>query len=106
RAAQNCRRRGRGRGRKDDRSDRRAGRIRSGGGGGKGRGRAEGGGVTGRRARGGPRARSEERRVGKECRSRWSPYHEKKTLLRRPLRGRDGGGAGPLPPQRGAGRGA
>ena len=23
--------------------------------------------------------RSEERRVGKECRSRWSPYHEKKT---------------------------
>src|SRR3712207_7147089 len=26
-------------------------------------------------AAGGPRARSEERRVGKECRSRWSPYH-------------------------------
>src|SRR5437773_8906259 len=24
------------------------------------------------------RARSEERRVGKECRSRWAPYHEKK----------------------------
>src|SRR6202049_5223634 len=24
------------------------------------------------------RARSEERRVGKECRSRWSPYHSKK----------------------------
>src|SRR5215203_6929158 len=24
--------------------------------------------------------RSEERRVGKECRSRWSPYHEKKKL--------------------------
>src|SRR5690349_25159177 len=23
-------------------------------------------------------ARSEERRVGKECRTRWSPYHEKK----------------------------
>ena len=23
----------------------------------------------------GPGARSEERRVGKECRSRWSPYH-------------------------------
>src|SRR2546426_6803525 len=23
----------------------------------------------------GPRSRSEERRVGKECRSRWSPYH-------------------------------
>src|SRR5256885_4930067 len=25
--------------------------------------------------RGGGRRRSEERRVGKECRSRWSPYH-------------------------------
>src|SRR6267378_5246581 len=25
-----------------------------------------------------PEARSEERRVGKECRSRWSPYHLKK----------------------------
>src|SRR3989442_12580192 len=25
--------------------------------------------------RAGPRSRSEERRVGKECRSRWSPYH-------------------------------
>src|SRR2546429_3815343 len=25
--------------------------------------------------RGGVRVRSEERRVGKECRSRWSPYH-------------------------------
>src|SRR5438874_13750707 len=24
------------------------------------------------------RHRSEERRVGKECRSRWAPYHEKK----------------------------
>ena len=24
---------------------------------------------------GGPPCRSEERRVGKECRSRWSPYH-------------------------------
>src|SRR5205823_12981197 len=24
--------------------------------------------------------RSEERRVGKECRSRWSPYHSKKKL--------------------------
>src|SRR5574344_1559164 len=23
-------------------------------------------------------SRSEERRVGKECRSRWSPYHKKK----------------------------
>src|SRR2546422_7907004 len=28
----------------------------------------------GGRGRGGP-PRSEERRVGKECRSRWSPYH-------------------------------
>src|SRR5438093_13449125 len=27
------------------------------------------------------RARSEERRVGKECRARWSPYHEKKTRV-------------------------
>src|ERR1044072_9932388 len=25
------------------------------------------------------RLRSEERRVGKECRSRWSPYHSKKS---------------------------
>src|SRR5256885_14531907 len=25
--------------------------------------------------KGTPKARSEERRVGKECRSRWSPYH-------------------------------
>src|ERR1035438_9429763 len=25
--------------------------------------------------------RSEERRVGKECRSRWSPYHEKKRVV-------------------------
>ena len=24
---------------------------------------------------GGAKVRSEERRVGKECRSRWSPYH-------------------------------
>src|SRR5713101_9207294 len=31
--------------------------------------------------------RSEERRVGKECRSRWSPYHskKKKMLVMRPL---------------------
>src|SRR5438874_12420464 len=27
-----------------------------------------------------PSLRSEERRVGKECRSRWSPYYEKKKL--------------------------
>src|SRR6266542_6207565 len=27
--------------------------------------------------------RSEERRVGKECRSRWSPYHEKKKRIDR-----------------------
>src|SRR5205814_10573849 len=25
-------------------------------------------------------SRSEERRVGKECRSRWSPYHKKKNI--------------------------
>src|SRR5258706_8782599 len=30
--------------------------------------------AAGSRARGAPE-RSEERRVGKECRSRWSPYH-------------------------------
>src|SRR5688572_33498112 len=29
-----------------------------------------------------PIRRSEERRVGKECRSRWSPYHEKKKIRR------------------------
>src|SRR5256885_17254689 len=34
------------------------------------------------RARRRPRARrSEERRVGKECRSRWSPYHLKKKMV-------------------------
>src|SRR3712207_9587668 len=27
-----------------------------------------------------PSGRSEERRVGKECRSRWSPYHYTQTL--------------------------
>src|SRR5688572_32515810 len=26
------------------------------------------------------RLRSEERRVGKECRSRWSPYHQKQKI--------------------------
>src|SRR6185369_4321070 len=31
----------------------------------------------GRRAAPSPARRSEERRVGKECRSRWSPYHQK-----------------------------
>src|SRR2546430_5112876 len=30
---------------------------------------------VGRRTDNAPRIRSEERRVGKECRSRWSPYH-------------------------------
>src|SRR6478736_9724988 len=36
--------------------------------------------VTTEDGRVGPEApdRSEERRVGKECRSRWSPYHSKK----------------------------
>src|SRR3712207_9051969 len=32
-------------------------------------------GRTGRVGRSGRAIRSEERRVGKECRSRWSPYH-------------------------------
>ena len=31
--------------------------------------------ICGRDADAVRRARSEERRVGKECRSRWSPYH-------------------------------
>src|SRR5256885_16178922 len=31
-----------------------------------------------RYSRAGVKMRSEERRVGKECRSRWSPYHLKK----------------------------
>src|SRR6266481_8430175 len=36
-----------------------------------------------RRSRGASRkGRSEERRVGKECRSRWSPYHYKKNKKR------------------------
>ena len=30
--------------------------------------------------------RSEERRVGKECRSRWSPYHLKKRYIRQRYR--------------------
>src|SRR5690606_41199391 len=29
------------------------------------------------------RSRSEERRVGKECRARWSPYHQKKKTRRK-----------------------
>ena len=33
----------------------------------------------------GDRSRSEERRVGKECRSRWSPYHYKKNTPLSPL---------------------
>src|SRR5436309_16084044 len=36
-----------------------------------------------------PATRSEERRVGKECRSRWSPYHEKKKDGEDQSRGRD-----------------
>src|SRR3712207_9255174 len=31
--------------------------------------------IDGDTAQVGPQIRSEERRVGKECRSRWSPYH-------------------------------
>src|SRR5204863_2444187 len=35
--------------------------------------------------------RSEERRVGKECRSRWSPYHyKKKTKIERRGKGNNG----------------
>src|SRR5262245_65817737 len=33
-----------------------------------------------------PRERSEERRVGKECRSRWSPYHEETKKIYAPQR--------------------
>src|SRR5687768_18487502 len=36
--------------------------------------------------------RSEERRVGKECRYRWSPYHEKKNTARTERRSRRWGG--------------
>src|SRR5688572_33142868 len=32
--------------------------------------------------------RSEERRVGKECRSRWSPYHEKKKKKEKDRKGK------------------
>ena len=35
----------------------------------------EGEGAKGEGPQTGSGARSEERRVGKECRSRWSPYH-------------------------------
>src|SRR3712207_8410919 len=41
--------------------------------------RAGEGAPAGRPAGGLFAGRSEERRVGKECRSRWSPYHYKKT---------------------------
>src|SRR5215213_10552951 len=34
-----------------------------------------------------PGRRSEERRVGKECRSRWSPFHKKKKIPTRTRRG-------------------
>src|SRR3989337_3086580 len=40
-----------------------------------------------------PRVRSEERRVGKECRSRWSPYHYKKKTKK--SGGRAAGGCHP-----------
>src|SRR6478609_11340945 len=39
-----------------------------------------------------PAPRSEERRVGKECRSRWWPYHEKKNFLGLAEVGGDHGG--------------
>src|SRR5438045_9579986 len=32
-------------------------------------------------------SRSEERRVGKECRSRWSPYHSNRTATKRRFHG-------------------
>src|SRR5207302_10543770 len=35
-------------------------------------------------------SRSEERRVGKECRSRWSPYHEKKNGRKKDDKSREG----------------
>src|SRR6266508_5503287 len=44
------------------------------------RGRRPGGSF--RAGRPGWSGRSEERRVGKECRSRWSTYHQKKKLTR------------------------
>ena len=55
--------------------------YRKGRGAGSGNGKTAGRGHKGQKARsgGGVRpgfeGRSEERRVGKECRSRWSPYH-------------------------------
>src|SRR3712207_8672326 len=39
------------------------------------RGHSDGVGVPARGVRPAVECRSEERRVGKECRSRWSPYH-------------------------------
>src|SRR5437016_13618246 len=44
--------------------------------------------VSGHVNRPGVYERSEERRVGKECRSRWSPYHEKKKREERKERNR------------------
>ena len=49
-------------------------RIRVGRGIGSGKGKTGGRGMKGQKSRSGV-SRSEERRVGKECRSRWSPYH-------------------------------
>ena len=52
--------------------------FRRGRGHGSGNGKTAGKGHKGQKARSGsprPGFRSEERRVGKECRSRWSPYH-------------------------------
>src|SRR5690242_21672629 len=43
--------------------------------------------------------RSEERRVGKECRARWSPYHEEKNRQQRAATNRAAGTtAQPVPP--------
>src|SRR5438093_13611097 len=41
---------------------------------------------------GSTQGRSEERRVGKECRSRWSPYHYKKKNLNEWIRDTNRGG--------------
>ena len=49
--------------------------YRKGRGAGSGNGKTAGRGHKGQWARSGGGVRSEERRVGKECRSRWSPYH-------------------------------
>src|SRR5438046_6132391 len=41
---------------------------------------------SGRPRRGSRHRRSEERRVGKECRARWSPHHERKKKTKKEYR--------------------